>query len=107
MTSWISDGVDFLHNDFLGGYDDFRLVPTQLTYDENGMTYYSYRVEYRSNQGVPITNEFWSEINDWWLQVDNYIYNGLATDNLVIGFDADGVVQSVQPLALRTTLYRA
>lgn len=102
----ISNGVDFLHNDFLGGFDTFRLFPTKLTYDEGGITYFAYRMEMGRNGGEPALGDWWSEFNDQWLQVDNSIYNNLATDAFVIGFDASGIVQSVASQALRTTMYR-
>lgn len=107
VTDWISNGVDFLQNDLLSAYSSFRLFPTTLSYEDGGITYFAYRLEMSRNNGEPVLGDWWSEFNDLWLQVDNYIYNNLATDAFVIGFDASGIVQSVASQALRATLYRA
>jgi hypothetical protein len=107
VTSFISNGVDFLHNEILSAYSSFRLFPTTLSYEDGGITYFAYRLEMSRNNGEPVLGDWWSEFNDLWLQVDNYIYNNLATDAFVIGFDASGIVQSVASQALRTTLHRA
>jgi len=106
VTNWVSNGVDFLTNDLFSAYSSFRLFPTKLTYDEDGITYFAYRLEMARFNGEPVMGDWWSEYNDLWLQVDNSIYANLATDAFIIGFDANGIVQSVASQALRTTMFR-
>lgn len=59
------------------------------------------------NNGEPGQADPWDEFNDYWIQLDGYDYNDLATDAFVVGFDVDGVVQSVASQALRSTYYRS
>jgi hypothetical protein len=106
VKSWISNGVDFLGNDLLSDYDSFRLYPTNLSTDRDGVSYSAYRLELLKFNGEPWTGDFWSHLNEWWIQLDTFIYDNLATDAFTIGIDKDGIVQSVAPHALRTVLYR-
>ncbi|KAK4943422.1 hypothetical protein LTR10_016913 [Elasticomyces elasticus] len=106
IKQWISNSTDFLANEWLASYDDFRLYPTNLKTQADGMTYYKYHLESLSSNGEPITGDPWSELNDYWVSVDELIYNNLATDAFVIGFDQNGIVQSVSSQALRTTMLR-
>lgn len=39
--------------------------------------------------------------------LDALIYKNLATDNFIIGFDEDGIVQSVHSAGLRVTMSRS
>lgn len=40
------------------------------------------------------------------MQVDYTLYDNRGVDAFVIGFNEAGYVQSVEPMVLRTTLYR-
>lgn len=106
VQQWISNGTDFLANEWLASYNDFRLYPTNLKTLADGLTYYKYHLNFLASNGEPVTGDPWSELNDYWLEVDELIYNDLATDAFVIGFDQDGVVQSVSSQALRTVMLR-
>ncbi|KAI1609311.1 putative penicillin-binding protein [Exophiala viscosa] len=106
VQQWISNGTDFLANEWLASYNDFRLYPTNLKTQADGLTYYKYHLNFLASNGEPVTGDPWSELNDYWLEVDELIYNDLATDAFVIGFDQDGIVQSVSSQALRTNMLR-
>ncbi len=108
VEQWISNGTNFLTQEYLASYADFRLFPTDLSTQADGLTYYKYHLDMLINpNGEPATGDPWSEYNDYWLQVDQAIYNNLATDAFVIGFDKDGIVQSVSSQALRTAMLRS
>lgn len=106
VQQWISNGTDFLANEYLAAYDDFRLYPTNLKSEADGLTYYKYHLNTLTSNGEPVTGDPWSEYNDYWLEIDEDIYNNLATDAFVIGFDQGGIVQSVESQALRTAMLR-
>lgn len=110
ISSWISNGTEFMTNEFLSAYDDFRLYPTTLSLKYQGegdnLTYYKYHLEMLQNDGEPVGGDPWAEFNEYWFQTDEYMYNNLATDAFVIGIDASGMVQSVECQALRSVYYR-
>lgn len=107
IQQWISNGTDFLTNEFIGSFNDFRLYPTELSTEEDGLTYYKYQMGLSMSNGEPITGDPWSYFNDHWLQVDALQYNNLATTAFIIGFDTDGIVQTVGSQALRSTMDRS
>jgi enterochelin esterase-like enzyme len=108
VEQWISNGTNFLTQEYLASYADFRLFPTDLsTQADDGLTYYKYHLNTLIDpNGEPVTGDPWAEFNDYWIQVDQAIYNNLATDAFVVGFDSHGVVQSVSSQALRTAMLR-
>lgn len=109
ITKWISNGTDFLNqNLLLSGWNDTRLYPTKLTTTDSkaGITYRAYFAEFLPPGRAPLTAGLWPELNDYWVVLDNWIYNNKATDAFIVGFDKEGMVQSVQSEALRETLYR-
>lgn len=92
----------------LSSFGDLRLYPTQLTAKgNNGITYHAYRYQGFRNHGERRPGDWWSQYNDWWVQVDYTLYDNRGADAFVIGFNEAGYVQSVEPMVLRTTLYRA
>ena len=93
-------------NAYLGNFNDFRIYPTKLNIEQGGLTYYKYQMIQLPNDGEPATGDPWSELNDSWYGIDSLDYNNLATDAFVIGFDGNGVVQSVSSQALRTVMIR-
>ncbi|KAK5451815.1 hypothetical protein LTS15_007538 [Exophiala xenobiotica] len=109
VEQWISNGTNFLTQEYLASYADFRLFPTDLSIQaDDGLTYYKYHLNTLIEpNGEPVTGDPWAEFNDYWIQVDQAIYNNLATDAFVIGFDNDGAVQSVSSQALRTAMLRS
>ncbi|KAK5050904.1 hypothetical protein LTR84_003463 [Exophiala bonariae] len=106
VTSWTSNGVNFLDTVLLSSYNSLRLYPTKRKTEKDGIEYYGYHLELLPNNGEPTTADFWNHLDEWWIQMDTLIYNNLATDAFTIGFDKDGIVQSVASQALRTILYR-
>lgn len=89
-------------------FGDLRLYPAGLTTKgDDGITYRAYRFQGFRNGGERRQGDWWSEYNDWWLQVDYVLYDNKGVDSFVIGFDQAGVVQSVLPVALGVALYRA
>ena len=109
IQQWISNGTDFLTNEWFSAYNDFRLYPTTLKYipADDALTYYKYHVNFLMNNGEPVQGDPWAEFNEYWFQLDELDYNNLATDAVVVGFDANGVVQSIASQALRSTYYRS
>ncbi|KIW11614.1 hypothetical protein PV08_10916 [Exophiala spinifera] len=108
VEQWTSNGTDFLTQEYLASFHDFRLFPTELSTEADGLTYYKYHLDSFVNpDGEPFTGDPWAEYNDYWIQIDENIYDNLSTDAFVIGFDTDGVVQSVASQALRTTMLRS
>lgn len=108
VEQWTSNGTDFLTQEYLKSYHDFRLFPTELSTEADGLTYYKYHLDSFVNpNGEPFTGDPWAEYNDYWIQIDSNIYDNLSTDAFVIGFDKDGIVQSVASQALRTTMVRS
>ena len=107
VQEWISNGTNFLQNAYLASYDDFRLYPTELSMEADGLIYYSYRLNFLASNGEPTEGDFWSYNNDYWMFLDALIYKNLATDNFIIGFDKDGIVQSVHSAGLRATMSRS
>lgn len=108
MQSWISNSTDFLANQFYGNYGDFRLYPSTLTFQSGDLTYYKYHLNtYVKPNGEPFSGDPWALYNDYWVQLDGYHYNTLATDAFVIGMNSDGMVMTVESQALRSTMYRA
>lgn len=106
VQEWISNGTNFMRNQFLNGYDDFRLYPTEFMTQADGLTYFIYHLNTLSSKGEPKSiGDFWAG-NDYWVQVDALIYNNRATDSFVIGIDQEGIVQSVESAALRIRMYR-
>jgi hypothetical protein len=55
----------------------------------------------------PDTVGLFPEVNDNWLGVDGAIYNNQPLDCFIIGFDKDGVVQSLYLDALIVNLTRS
>ena len=108
ITNWVSNGTDFLAG-ILAPYSDFRLYPTELSAStgDDGLTYYLYHLNSLQQNGEPFTQDFWSPYNNEWIMVDALDYNNLATDAFTIGFDKQGVVQSVRCQALRSDMYRS
>jgi hypothetical protein len=97
-------------NEFFAAYSDFRLYPTTLSHKHqggDGLTYYKYHMTVLQNDGEPFGGDPWNEFNEYWFQTDEFMYNNLATDAFVIGFDAKGMVQSVECQALRSVYYRS
>ncbi len=112
VKQWISNGVDFLNGEILASYHDVRLYPSALHYkDADGLTYYTYNLELLPNPGgepnYPGIHDPWYPYSDYWFQIDTFIYDNLATDMFVVGFDCDGIVQSVRCDAMQTTMVRA
>ncbi|KAL6252772.1 hypothetical protein RBB50_000491 [Rhinocladiella similis] len=108
VQQWTSNGTDFLTQEYLANYHDFRLFPTELSTEADGLTYYKYHLDTFINpDGEPFTGDPWAEYNDYWIQIDSNIYDNLSTDAFVIGFDKDGIVQSVASQALRTSMLRS
>ncbi|EED23038.1 penicillin-binding protein, putative [Talaromyces stipitatus ATCC 10500] len=107
IQEWISNGTNFLQNAYLASYDDFRLYPTELSVEADSITYYTYHLNFLASDGEPAKGDFWSYNNDYWLFLDALIYKNLATDDFIIGFDKDGIVQSVQSAALRVSMSRS
>ncbi|GAM33678.1 penicillin-binding protein [Talaromyces pinophilus] len=107
VQEWISNGTNFLQNPYLASYDDFRLYPTELSMEADDLIYYSYRLNFLASNGEPTEGDFWSYNNDYWMFLDALIYKNLATDNFIIGFDEDGIVQSVHSTGLRVTMSRS
>lgn len=60
-----------------------------------------------AQNGEPYGGDPWDEYNDYWIQLDGLTYNLLSPDAFVIGFDKNGIVQSVASQALRTTMVRS
>ena len=106
IQEWTSNSTDFLANFILGNFYDFRIYPTELSIEQDGLTYYKYQMIQLPDNGEPATGDPWSELNDAWYALDSISYNNLATDAFVIGFDQSGIVQSVESQALRTTMVR-
>lgn len=108
ITQWTSNSTNFLKNEWLAGYDDFRLYPTTLSHKsaDDPLTYYKFHMVSLQNGGEPVTGDPWAEFNEYWFQLDGADYNNLATDAFVVGFDAAGRVMSVASQALRSTYYR-
>jgi hypothetical protein len=108
ISEWISNGTDFLASPLLQPFGDLRLYPARLTMKgDDGITYHAYRFQGFRNGGERRQGDWWSEYNDWWLQVDYILYDNKGVDSFVIGFDQAGLVQSVLPVALGIALYRA
>jgi hypothetical protein len=78
-----------------------------LSIEQDGLTYYKYQMIQLANHGEPTTEDPWSELNDSWYGIDGFDYNNLATDAFVIGFDRNGIVQTVESQALRTVMVRS
>lgn len=107
ITNWVSNSTNFLGGIF-APYSDFRLYPTELTSTgSDGLTYYIYHLNSLQNGGEPFTQDFWSVFNNEWIMLDTLDYNNLATDAFTIGFDKNGVVQSVRCQALRVDMVRS
>jgi hypothetical protein len=109
IKTWISNGTDFLTMEYMAAYNDFRLFPTQLKhkYDNDPLTYFKYHMVALGDDGKPVEGDPWSEFNEYWFQLDSWDYANLATDAFVVGFDANGIVQSVASQAVRSTYHRA
>lgn len=105
VQEWISNSTDFLQNQFLKGYNDFRLYPTELSTQANGLTFYTYHLNLLPNHGEPSTVGVWLN-NDYWVDLDRLRYNNLAVDDFIIGINKDGIVQSVESSALLLPMYR-
>lgn len=111
VKQWISNGKDFLASEFLSIYQDFRLYPSALHYKgADGLTYYTYNLELLFHAGGepnnPGNQDPWFPYSDYWLQIDTDIYDNMATDMFVVGFDSDGIVQSIRSDAMRSTMVR-
>lgn len=106
VTNWTSNGLNFLDTVLLSSYNSLRLYPTKRKTENDGIEYYGYHLELLPNNGEPSTADFWNHLDEWWIQMDTLVYNNLATDAFTIGFDKDGIVQSVASQALRTVMYR-
>ncbi|KAH8691668.1 beta-lactamase/transpeptidase-like protein [Talaromyces proteolyticus] len=108
ITSLVSNGTDFLTG-ILAAYSDFRLYPTEqhTSRGRDGLTFYLYHLNSLQQNGEPFTQDFSAVFNNEWLMVDSLNYINLATDTFTIGFDKQGVVQSVRCQALRSTMYRS
>ncbi|KAH8703424.1 putative penicillin-binding protein [Talaromyces proteolyticus] len=108
IKQWISNSTNFLNNEFYAEFNDFRLYPTDLKmWSSEGLTYYKFHMDCLTRNGAPISSDPWSEYNDYWFQLDGLSYNLLAPDAFVVGFDENGIVQSLASQALRTTMVRS
>ncbi|KAK6385612.1 hypothetical protein LTS17_001182 [Exophiala oligosperma] len=111
ITSWTSNGTDLLVSPPLAGVtgqnDDFRLYPTGLSYrpESDELTYHKYHLI-----AVPAEGKFvpgWFAItNHQWLVSEVADYDNLAVDAVVVGIDAEGLVQTFECQALRSTYVR-
>lgn len=102
-TDFFSDQVEAT----LGGaYTDLRLYPTELSTKANNLTYYKYHMEFLVNNGEPVKGDPWSLLNAFWVGIDSPPYNNRALDAFVVGFDDDGIVQSIESDIARVTMYR-
>jgi len=102
-TSWVSNGSELIGSDFVTQQP--RFYPTNLVRQQDGIEYRAYR----GNLFIPTApakTGLFSEYNDFWFEVDAEIYNNQPIDTFVAGFDANGVVQSIYPDALKVTLTR-
>jgi hypothetical protein len=109
VKQWISNSTDMFKNDWLSAYKDFRLYPTSLSYEDGDITYHKYYLATllgKNGQQEPSYDQPWSDYKDYWIQLDQNMYDNLATDSWVIGFGADGVVKSVECQALRSVMLR-
>ncbi|KAK5172114.1 uncharacterized protein LTR77_003752 [Saxophila tyrrhenica] len=109
VKSWISNSTDMFNNLWLAGHKDFRLYPTSLSYQDGDMTYHKYYLATLfGKHGLQLPSyDPWSDLGEYWIQLDGTMYNNLATDSWIIGFDADGMVQSVESQAVRAVMYRS
>jgi hypothetical protein len=63
VTSWISNGTDMINNVFwAANIKEYRLFPTDLSYEENGVRYHKYVLEFLFNEyGEEFRDtDFWS-----------------------------------------------
>jgi hypothetical protein len=106
ITGWISNGTDFFLNNIIIPTTDLRIYPTDLVRTDGDNTYRAYRLLFAYSR-EPTTVGLFSEANDYWLSVDGGIYNNQPIDGFVVGFDRDGVVQSISLDAFAVTLTRS
>jgi len=82
ITEWVSNGTDFLLNNFLIPTDNLRIYPTDLVRTDGDNTYRAYRLIFTSGR-EPTPVGLFPEVNDNWLSVDSGIYNNsLSTASL-------------------------
>ena len=106
ITDWISNGTDFLANAFLYPSNDFRLYHTGLSIVHDELMWYKYQLSALPNGGEPGMDLTWNENNARWIWGDSASYGNLGTQAFLIGFDSNGVVQSVGSQALRCNMTR-
>lgn len=83
ISQWTSNSSDFLRSPPLNT-KAARLYPAQLSRKDGDTTYRAYRAQLMP-QRQPESPNLWPETADNWYQVDEIIYNNLATDAFVIG----------------------
>lgn len=106
ITHWVSNGTNFLENALLGSSNDFRLFPTKLSIEDAVLTWYKYQMSALPNHGEPQRDLAWSESNARWIWGDSVVYGNRAAQAFIVGFDANGIVQSVGSQALRCNMTR-
>jgi hypothetical protein len=106
ITGWISNGTDVFLNDPILPTNNLRIYPTDLVRTDGDNTYRSYRILFSTGR-EPDTVGLFPEANDNWLGVDGAIYNNQPIDGFIVGFDKDGVVQSVYLDAFVVNLTRS
>lgn len=81
VTSWISNGTEMMTNLYLSAYAEFRLVPSDLKYEENGITYHKYILQALFNEYGEENRggDFWSVCKSFEPK-DTCIFPGLSAD---------------------------
>lgn len=109
VTSWISNGTDFLHTvlPFLEE-NELSLFPTGLTVElGNGSSQAAFRsTSGNSTQNTSLNGPASNPANLNWIGLDSIEYGGIGIDLFILTFNASGYATSVLPAALRVTLER-
>jgi len=106
ITEWISNGTVFFLNNPILPTNNLRIYPTDLVRTDGDNTYRSYRILFWTGR-EPDTVGLFPDANDNWLGVDGGIYNNQSIDGVIVGFEKDGVVQSLYLDALVVNLTRS
>ena len=90
----------------VGGVDT-RLYPSNLKRaGSNGSTWHGFRALYLPMRPMD-AEDLWPQYKDAWYLTDTDIHDNRASDGFNIEVDKNGLVQSVEPHALRIILSRS